>query len=228
MFAEGLSIPTAIAFHRGGIVVQNGTETLYLKDTTGDGTADVHKVLMSNWTLGDTHGGVGNFRNGLDNWIWAMQGYNTSSPVINGVEQPAFRMGFFRFRLSQDDDPVVEKLEFIRSTNNNTWGLGISEEGLIFGSTANRNPSVFMPIANRYYERVRGWTASLRLGTIADTHLFQPITKKVRQVDHHGGLYRSRWPRFVHGSKLSAALVEPYRLRVWANGQACRYFCYQA
>ena len=142
---------------------------------------------MSNWTLGDTHGGVGNFRNGLDNWIWAMQGYNTSSPVINGVEQPAFRMGFFRFRLSQDDDPVVEKLEFIRSTNNNTWGLGISEEGLIFGSTANRNPSVFMPIANRYYERVRGWTASLRLGTIADTHLFQPITKKVRQVDHHGG-----------------------------------------
>ena len=187
VFAEGLSIPTAIAFHRGGLVVQNGTETLYLKDTTGDGTADIRKVLMSNWTLGDTHGGVGNFRNGLDNWIWAMQGYNTSSPVINGVEQPAFRMGFFRFRLSQDDDPVVEKLEFIRSTNNNTWGLGISEEGLIFGSTANRNPSVFMPIANRYYERVRGWTASLRLGTIADTHLFKPITKKVRQVDHHGG-----------------------------------------
>ena len=78
VFAEGLSIPTAIAFHRGGLVVQNGTETLYLKDTTGDGTADVRKVLISNWTLGDTHGGVGNFRNGLDNWIWAMQGYNLS------------------------------------------------------------------------------------------------------------------------------------------------------
>ena len=36
----------------------------------------------------------------------------------------------------------------------------MSEEGLIFGSTANRNPSMFMPIANRYYERVRGWSAS--------------------------------------------------------------------
>ena len=79
---------------------------------------------MSNWTLGDTHGGVGNFRNGLDNWIWAMQGYNTSSPVINGVEQPAFRMGFFRFRLSQDDDPVVEKLEFIRSHKQQYVGAG--------------------------------------------------------------------------------------------------------
>ena len=223
VFAEGLSIPTAIAFHRGGLVVQNGTETLYLKDTTGDGTSDVRKVLISNWTLGDTHGGVGNFRNGLDNWIWAMQGYNTSSPVINGVEQPAFRNGFFRFRLSQDDDPVIEKLEFIRSTNNNTWGLGISEEGLIFGSTANRNPSVFMPIANRYYERVRGWTASLRLGTIADTHLFRPIYEKSSAGRSSRRLHRSRWPRFVYGSKLSAALVEPYRICVWANGQACRY-----
>ncbi|MGB7343647.1 MAG: PVC-type heme-binding CxxCH protein [Pirellulaceae bacterium] len=186
VFAENLSIPTAIAFHRGGVVVQNGVETLYLKDTDGDGKADVRKVLISNWTLGDTHGGVSNFRNGLDNWIWAMQGYNTSAPVINGEEQPPFRMGWFRFKLSQDDEPVVEHLEFVRSTTNNTWGIGISEEGLLFGSTANRQPSFFMPIANRYYERVRGWAPDT-LKMICPTHLFEPITDKVRQVDHHGG-----------------------------------------
>lgn len=186
VFAENLSIPTAIAFHRGGAVVQNGTETLYLKDTDGDGKADVRKVLISNWHLIDTHGGVSNFRNGLDNWIWAMQGYNNSEPVINGVKQPGFRMGFFRFKLSQDDDPVVEQLEFVRSTTNNTWGLGISEEGLIFGSTANRGPSFFMPIPNRYYERVKGW-APERLAMICPDHLFSPITDKIRQVDQHGG-----------------------------------------
>ena len=192
VFAEGLSIPTAIAFHRGGIVVQNGVETLYLKDTDGDGRSDVRKVLISNWSLGDTHGGVSNFRNGLDNWIWAMQGYNNSSPILNpessngGSQQQSFRMGFFRFKLSQDDDPIVEDLEFVRSTTNNTWGLGISEEGLIFGSTANRQPSFFMPIANRYYERVKGW-APETLRMICPTHLFEPITDKVRQVDHHGG-----------------------------------------
>ncbi len=27
-----LSIPTSITFYRGGVIVQNGTETLYLKD----------------------------------------------------------------------------------------------------------------------------------------------------------------------------------------------------
>ncbi|MCA9138456.1 MAG: ThuA domain-containing protein, partial [Planctomycetales bacterium] len=180
VFAEELSIPTSIAFHRGGAIVQNAIETLYLKDTDGDDVADERRVLISGWDLGDTHGGVSNFQYGLDNWIWGMQGYNNSQPVA-GEHRERFRMGFFRMR------PDGSDIEFIRSTNNNTWGLGISEEGLIFGSTANGCPSVFMPIPNRYYERVRGWTPSLTLDSIADSNRFQPITDKVRQVDHHGG-----------------------------------------
>ncbi|MCM2372611.1 PVC-type heme-binding CxxCH protein [Aporhodopirellula aestuarii] len=181
VFAEDLSIPTSITFYRGGAIIQNAVETLYLKDNDGDDRADQRTVLFSNWQLGDTHGGVSNFQYGLDNWIWAMQGYNDSQPVANGESQQRFRMGFFRMQ------PDGSKIEFIRSTNNNTWGLGISEEGLIFGSTANGNPSIFMPIANRYYEHVRGWATSLTLSSIADTNDFDPITDKVRQVDHHGG-----------------------------------------
>ncbi len=186
LFAENLSIPTAILCCRGGAIVQNGTETLFLKDTDGDDHADVREVLISNWELGDTHGGVSNFRYGLDNWIWAMQGYNASTPRFDSEERQSFRMGFFRFRIDNSDPPRVTDLEFLRSTNNNTWGLGISEEGLIFGSTANRCPSVYLPIPNRYYERVRGWSPQ-QLEMISDSYLFQPITDKVRQVDHHGG-----------------------------------------
>lgn len=186
VFAQGLSIPTAIVIFRGGAIVQNGTETIYLKDTDGDDVADLHETLITGWTLGDTHGGVSNFRYGLDNWIWAMQGYNNSSPKINGQDTQTFRQGFWRFKLSQSDTPKVTDLEFIRSSNNNTWGLGISEEGLIFGSTANHNPSMFVPIPNRYYEQVGGW-APATLGSIADDHLFDPVTENVRQVDHFGG-----------------------------------------
>ena len=186
LFAENLSIPTAVCPWKGGVIVQNGTETLYLKDTDGDGKADLRHILISDWDLGDTHGGVSNLRFGLDNWIWGMQGYNNSSVVINGEKQLPFRMGFFRFKLDNSMPPKVVQLEFMRSTNNNTWGLGISEEGLIFGSTANHNPSDFMPIPNRYYENVKGWSSD-RLNGIADTHLFDPITDNVRQVDHHGG-----------------------------------------
>ena len=186
VFAEGLSIPTAIMIFRGGAVVQNGTVTIYLKDTDGDDVADEQTELITNWVLGDTHGGVSNFRYGLDNWVWAMQGYNNSTPHVDGKPMQTFRMGFWRFKLSQTDPPKVTDLEFIRSSNNNTWGLGLSEDGLVFGSTANHNPSMFVPIPNRYYEQVRGWAPST-LGTIADTYKFQPITENVRQVDQFGG-----------------------------------------
>lgn len=181
VFAESLSIPTSLVFWRGGVIVQNGTETLYLKDNDGDDVADTREVVYRGWELGDTHGGVSNFQYGLDNWVWAMQGYNSSRPQHGDKTFQAFRQGFFRF------NPRDFDLEFVRPTDNNTWGLGISEEGLIFGSTANRNPSVFMPIPNRYYEQVLGWRASLTLGTIADTYLFAPITDKIRQMDQHGG-----------------------------------------
>lgn len=198
VFAENLSIPTAIVFHRGGAIVQDGVETLFFKDTNGDDRADQRVVLIRGWGMGDTHGGVSNFQWGLDNWVWAMQGYNGSTPEYGDNKRgPSFRQGFFRFQMAtpmqsaskaadSTAGPAVADLEFIRSSNNNTWGFGMSEEGLIFGSTANHNPSMFMPIANRYYERVRGWSAEA-LGTIADTHLFKAITENVRQVDQFGG-----------------------------------------
>ena len=68
IFAQGLSIPTAIVTCRGGAIVQDGTQTVFLKDTDGDDRADVRRVLIDNWNVRDTHGGVSNFRLGLDNW----------------------------------------------------------------------------------------------------------------------------------------------------------------
>ncbi len=199
VFAEKLSIPTSLFFARGGVIVFDAGRTIFLKDTDGDGKADVREVLFGTWNMRDTHGTASNMQYGLDNWIWAMQGYNRSRVTLQSGEQTEFfNQGFFRFKpphptLSprggegKGEGVAVSKFEFIRSTDNNTWGLGISEEGIIFGSTANHNPSVYMPIPNRYYERVRGWTTSLQLHTIADSYLFKPITDKVRQVDQHGG-----------------------------------------
>ncbi|HRX82248.1 MAG TPA: ThuA domain-containing protein, partial [Pirellulaceae bacterium] len=113
VFAEGLSIPAAIVIVRGGAVVQNGRETIYLKDNDGDDVSDQKTTLITGWALGDTHGGVSNFRYGLDNWIWAMQGYNNSTPKFDGKQTQSFRQGFWRFKLSQSDPPKVTNLEFI-------------------------------------------------------------------------------------------------------------------
>ena len=228
VFAEKLSIPTAIAFYRGGALVQEGGETIYLKDTDNDGAADLRKTLVTGWSMRDTHGEVSNFRYGLDNWYYAMQGYNDSRPVLtDGTRVTGFRQGFFRFKVEGEGDRVaVTELEFLRSTNNNTWGLGISEEGLIFGSTANGNPSEFMPIPNRYYEAVRGWSSTV-LDGIADSNRFYPITERVRQVDHHNGftaaaghaLYTARnypqpyWNRTAFVTEPTGHLVATFVLR---------------
>jgi putative membrane-bound dehydrogenase-like protein len=219
-FAEGLSIPTSICFARGGVIVFDATQTVFLKDTDGDGKADVREVMFGTWNMRDTHGGPSNMQYGLDNWVWAMQGYNDSRLVVGG-ETHRFRQGFFRFRSDGS------RLEFVRSTNNNTWGLGMSEEGIVFGSTANGNPSEYVPIPNRYYEGVRGWSPSLQLRGIADSYRFKPITDRVRQVDFHGGytaaaghaLYTARaypkeyWNRTAFVAEPTGHLVGTFVLR---------------
>lgn len=184
VFAEKLSVPTSLLAHDGGLVVVQAPLTLYLKDTDGDGKADLRKVLFSGWGTGDTHAGPSNLTWGLDGWVYGIVGYSGFKGTIGG-EAISFPMGFFRFL------PDGSKLEYLRSTNNNSWGFGFSEEGLVFGSTANGNPSEHMPLPNRVYERVRGWSAE-RLGGIAGSPLMELAPRggsdfvPIRQVDHHG------------------------------------------
>jgi len=178
VFAEKLSIPTSLVFANGGVIVTQAPHTLFLRDTDGDDRADERRVLFSGWGTGDTHAGPNNIRWAPDGWIWGMVGYSGFRGTVGGKAHQ-FQMGFYRFR------PDGSEMEFLRSTNNNTWGCGISEEGIVFGSTANGNPSEYMPIPNRYYEAVAGWSAG-RLGGIAGNPEFHPVTERVRQVDAHG------------------------------------------
>ncbi|HTI72225.1 MAG TPA: PVC-type heme-binding CxxCH protein [Candidatus Limnocylindria bacterium] len=178
VFADQLSIPTGFVFANGGVVVIHGGKTEFLKDNDGDDKADERKILFTGWGTSDTHATASNLHYGFDNWIWGTVGYSGFSGTVGGKEI-RFGQGIYRFKADGS------KLEFVRSSNNNTWGLGISEDNIIFGSTANGNASMYMPIPNRYYEAVSGWSGT-RLETIADSQRFYPLTEKVRQVDYHG------------------------------------------
>ncbi len=186
-FADKLSIPTSLLIYNGGVIVHQAPETLFLKDTKGDGKADLRQVLFTGWGTSDTHAGPSNLRYGFDNWIYGMVGYAGFRGAVAG-ERHDFRQGLYRFKVERESNGTLKatKLEFLRNTNNNSWGVGFSEEGLLFGSTANGCPSVFMPIPNRYYERMRGLSGGVLPSIAVDNH-FEPITDKVRQVDWHGG-----------------------------------------
>lgn len=218
VFADKLSIPRSICFANGGVIVLEGDHTLFLRDTNGDDHADVRQVLFSGWGMSDTHATASNLRYGLDNWIYGTVGYSGFKGEVGG-KHLEFGMGVFRFKADGS------AMEFLRSSNNNTWGLGLSEDGTVFGSTANRNASWYMPIPNRFYEAVSGWSAS-RMETIADSQAFYPITDKVRQVDQHGmytagaghALYTARafpkeyWNRIAFVTEPTGHLVGWFRL----------------
>lgn len=178
VFADKLSIPTGFVLANGGVIVIHSGKTEFFKDTNGDDKADERRVPFSGWGMGDTHATASNLRYGFDGWIWGTVGYSGFNGTVGG-KPIRFGQGIFRFK------PDGSAMEFVRSSNNNTWGLGITEDNIIIGSTANNNASMYMPIPNRYYEQVNGWSAS-RLETIADSQRFYPLTDKVRQVDAHG------------------------------------------
>jgi putative membrane-bound dehydrogenase-like protein len=179
VFADKLSIPTSLVFANGGVIVAQAPDILFLKDAKGTGHADVRKVLYHGWGTRDTHAGPSNLRYGFDNWIYGTVGYSGFSGTVNG-EHLQFGQGVFRMKADGS------KLEFLGSTTNNTWGLGLTEDGQTIGSTANGNPAWYLHIPNRYFESVSGWPAS-RLEPIADSYHFFPVTDKVRQVDWWGG-----------------------------------------
>jgi putative membrane-bound dehydrogenase-like protein len=203
VFADKLSVPTSFVFANGGVIVLHSGKTEFLRDTNGDDKADERKDLFVGWGTGDTHAGPSNLRYGFDNYVWGTVGYSGFRGTVGGKEI-RFGQGILRFK------PDGSELEFIRSSNNNTWGLGLSEEGIIFGSTANNNASMYMPIPNRFYEQVNGWSAA-RLESIADSQRFYPLTDKVRQVDQHG--------RYTAGSGSAIYTARSFPKEYWNRAQ---------
>ena len=178
-FAEGLSIPTGMAFANGGLYVSQAPNMLFLQDTNGDDKADVKKIVFTGFGTFDTHAGPSNLHYGFDNWIWGSVGYSGFKGKI-GADSVKFSQGFFRFK------PDGSKLEYMTATSNNTWGLGFKETGDVFGSTANNAHGWYMAIPNRYFHGASHLRENGSRGT--DTHKdMKPITEKVRQVDVFGG-----------------------------------------
>jgi uncharacterized protein len=125
VFADRLSIPTSLAFAYGGVIVLQAPHTLFLKDTTGDDVADERHVLFTGWGTRDTHAGPSNLTYGLDGWYYGIVGYSGFEGTIAGEPQK-FQQGFYRFHLEAPagpgQPPKVAQFEFLRNTNNNSWG----------------------------------------------------------------------------------------------------------
>lgn len=85
-FATGLSWPTAVACYDQGVFVGAAPDILYLKDTDGDGVADINSKVFTGFGRGNVQGLVNSFRWGLDNRIYGQT--SVSGGLIVTLSRP--------------------------------------------------------------------------------------------------------------------------------------------
>ena len=70
VFADGLQYANGVMPWKGGVLVTSAPDILFLKDTDGDGKADVKNVLLTGFAVTNPQLRMGSLRYGLDNWIY--------------------------------------------------------------------------------------------------------------------------------------------------------------
>ncbi|MEM8487851.1 MAG: PVC-type heme-binding CxxCH protein [Bacteroidota bacterium] len=183
-FAENQPLTTAIAIVKGGAIVGQAPDIVFMEDIDGDGVHDTKTPIIDD-TFGsfDTHAVMSNFKYSIDNTIWSAVGY---SGMFERGKAPApgdrssqneriLEMGVFRF------SPDGEHLEAMARFNNNTWGIGIGEDNTIFGSTANNNHAIVIGIPLRY-------GADMNVANVQSHFLIKHAsTRSLQQVDYRDG-----------------------------------------
>jgi putative membrane-bound dehydrogenase-like protein len=83
LLAEKLSWPTALCCYDGGVFVGAAPDIYYLKDTDGDGQADVRKTVFTGFSRSNVQGLINSFHWGLDNRI-----HGATGTVGGAVKRP--------------------------------------------------------------------------------------------------------------------------------------------
>ena len=101
IFVDGLSWPTGIVPYDGGVFIAVAPEIIYAKDTSGDGVADVKKVVFTGFGTENVQGLLNGLFWGSDGWIYGVASsnggtiHNESRPDAEAV---SVRGRDFRFK----------------------------------------------------------------------------------------------------------------------------------
>ncbi|MCK0188980.1 PVC-type heme-binding CxxCH protein [Arenibacter sp. F20364] len=181
-FATEQNLTTGITLVKGGAIVSQAPNMVFLEDADGDDKMDKSTVLFDGFGTWDTHAGPSNLRYGVDNMIWGSVGYSGFENQFQG-KPVEFKMGVYKFA---KDGSYFEP---VGQFNNNTWGLGFNENFEIFGSTANNNHCCYVGIPLKHYDylnKLPSW--SVNADFIQGHYEITPVdTIPLQQVDVRGG-----------------------------------------
>lgn len=134
-FAKGFSYPNGVTPWRGGVFITCAPDIYYLKDTTGDGVADLRKVVLTGFNhTKTTQIRMSSPTLGLDGWIYIAGGLNGGSVISPQYPDRApvvFTAADGRFH--------PDTYEFQVTGGNSQFGLSFDSFGNRFGCS-NRHP----------------------------------------------------------------------------------------
>ncbi|MBI3880758.1 MAG: c-type cytochrome [Verrucomicrobia bacterium] len=148
VFASGLSYPNGLMCWRGGLIVTCAPEVFYLKDTDGNGIADVKRVLFTGFmTNSTTQIRVAHPTLAADGWIYLTSGLTGGKVTCpEHPERPAveFTKSDTRFR--------PDTLEFETVPGLAQFGECFDDFGRKF-TVDNRHPLQMVAMQPRYLKR---------------------------------------------------------------------------
>ena len=130
VFADKLHIPLSFELGNGGVYVSDEPNLLFLKDTDGDGKADLRQVLLTGFGTEDSH-------HALHDFTWSPDGdliFRESIFLHSQVETPygpvrTRESSFFRYT------PATQRLVAFGSyLSTNPWGICFDDWGFHMGS----------------------------------------------------------------------------------------------
>ena len=209
VFADRLSFATSITPWKGGVLVSAPPEIVYLKDTDGDGKADLREVWFSGFNLEVTDSNMSGLRWGLDNRIHGVNGGNGGDVVTVGGAGGVLRLGNADFSF----DPRQREIGRTFQTSGG-FGLAFDDWGHSF-STYNINHVQQRVVPLSYGSRCVGTPARDLTVSISDhedmARIF-PVSLAETRVNHpeQAGFFSSAggihflslrgWPGDLSGS----------------------------
>lgn len=229
-FASGLSFPTGVLPWRGGLIVTDSPDVLYLKDADGDGKAEIREVLLTGFSTDkSTQLRVNDPTLGPDGWIYLAGGL--SGGKVHSTKRPDHVLDLARTDIKfRPDTGEIEPVE-----GKSQFGLAFDDAGHRF-ACYNRVQVQHVPLPARYLARnphvpspgvfqncpdlVRN--IMLGKGNDAGARIF-PISSNLTTADSHAGTYSAACA--VHIAR-GDALPAEYVGRAWScdpTGNLARY-----
>lgn len=197
VFADGLNWPTSVCCFNGGVFVLAPEYLHYLKDSTGDGKADIREIVLSGFGRGNVQAVTNGLQWGLDNRIYFAAGGNPRTLLHRG--KPLSLPG----KSDISFDPKTET--FASVTGGLQFGHTRDDWGTRF-VCSNSNHIMQVVFPEGYLSRNPFFVASNAVRSIATDGASAPVFR--RSPPEPWRIVRQKW----------RALDKGYRLTIAADG----------